>query len=521
MWRRMTSGGLLALALLLLVGGSIFAQDVTVTEPAPTETAISTETPLPTATPTEETPIGSELIAPTAVPQLAVSQTEPSQITAGQSATLSILGANFSASTTVRLVGFGFLTTSFVNSGALTAALPASIPVGSYTIEIADPTYGTATAPGSLTVVAAPVATTPAVSATPTPTATAVPGQPRLTVNTFSASPSSIYPGGTTTFTIEVYNVGSRTAEGVVLSLGDSKFTPANGQASVTLPDLPAMTSYVVTLSVTAPSDAAEGPQSIALVLTSRDFSGQTYTNSASVSVNVLATTTGASQVILDSYVVDPSTAEPGDTVTLRALFRNTGTETADQVLIQLDGTNGVLIAGADGNAYAVGDMPPGAGAAVVMSFIVSSSASAGAQAQALTISYLQDDEAKQNSASISLNVETVTTPTPLLLLESYSTGQTDPLQPGQQFALDMTIQNAGVVDVSNLLVTFGTVSTSSAATAAAAAQAAQPNPARVRRRPRRARTSPSTAAAARCCWAIWQPGTRSAWRSRSSPAAT
>ncbi|MFN8560572.1 MAG: hypothetical protein U0703_02815 [Anaerolineae bacterium] len=46
-----------------------------------------------------------------------------------------------------------------MNSGALTAALPASIPVGSYTIEIADPTYGTATAPGSLTVVAAPVAT--------------------------------------------------------------------------------------------------------------------------------------------------------------------------------------------------------------------------------------------------------------------------------------------------------------------------------------------------------------------------
>ncbi|MFN8560573.1 MAG: hypothetical protein U0703_02820 [Anaerolineae bacterium] len=112
MWRRMTSGGLLALALLLLVGGSIFAQDVTVTEPAPTETVVPTETPqptetpIPTATPTEDMPGGSELIAPTVVPQLAVSQTEPSQITAGQSATLSILGANFSASTTVRLVGF-------------------------------------------------------------------------------------------------------------------------------------------------------------------------------------------------------------------------------------------------------------------------------------------------------------------------------------------------------------------------------------------------------------------------------
>ncbi|MCC6805427.1 MAG: IPT/TIG domain-containing protein, partial [Anaerolineae bacterium] len=398
----------------------------------------------------------------TSVPQLTVTQTEPSQITAGQSATLSIIGTNFSSSTTVRLVGYGFLATTLVNSGALTVALPSGIPTGVYSIEVADSTSGSAVAPGTLTVVAAAVVTTATAVATATPTATAVAGQPRLVVNTFYASPASIFPGGTTTLTIEVLNVGSRTAEGVVLALGSSTFTPANGQASVMLPDLPAMTSYVVTLSVTAPSDAAEGSQSIPLVMTSRDFSGQMYTNDASVSVTVLEVVTGTSQLVLDSYVIEPSSAAPGDTVTLRALFKNTGSATAEQVLIQLDGTDGVLIAGADGNSFAVGDMPAGAGAPVVMRFIISSNASSGAQAQALTISYLQDGNAKQSSASVSLNVETVTTPTPLLLLQSYNTGQTEALEPGQHFSLALTVQNAGTVDVSNLLVTFGTVSNGS-----------------------------------------------------------
>jgi len=403
------------------------------------------------------------VVAPTPVPtvevlQLSVTQTEPAQITTGESANLSVLGANFSSSTTIRLVGFGFLNVTYINSGALTATLPTNIPAGVYSIEVADLTYGTAIAPGYLTVQAAATSAT----ATPTATATPIPGQPHLVVNTFTASPSSIYPGTTTLLIIEVLNAGSRTAEGVVISLDDADFSPANGQASVSLPDMASSTSYVTSLAVTANEDIAEGPQSIGLVLTSRDFSGSTYTDNASVSVNVLATLTGEPQIVLDSYVAEPSAALPGDTVTVRAIFTNTGTETAQQVLVQLDGTGSdILIAGPDGSAFSLGDMPAGSSAAVVMTFVVASDAGAGAQAQSFTISYLQDGEAKQTTASISLTVETSTTETPLLLLQSYSTGQDDALQPGEQFSFAATIQNAGTVDVHNLLLTFGTVSSS------------------------------------------------------------
>lgn len=423
---------------------------------APTSTA----TPLPTSTPSA-TPTTVIAAANATSAAITVTYTEPAQITAGQSATLSILGANFSTSTTVRLVGFGFLATTFVNSSALTAALPASIPVGAYLIKVADPTSGTASAPGTLAVVAATATPTAVIASTLTPTATTIPGQPRLVVNTFSASPASIYPGGTTLFTIQVLNVGSRTAEGVVLSLGDTKFAPANGQGSVYLPDLPSMTAYGALLAVMAPADASEGPQTIPITLTSRDFSGQTYSNDASVSVTVLATTTGAAQVVLDSYSVEPSTALPGEAVTVRALFKNTGTAAAAQVLVALDGSNGSLIAGPDGSSFAIGDLAAGASVPVTMRLVVASDANAGVQAQTLAISYLDDGEAAQSSASISLDVAAVTESSPLLLLQAYDTGQTEALQPGQQFTFTLTLQNAGAVDVSDLLVTFGTVSTS------------------------------------------------------------
>src|SRR5450432_1418568 len=69
----------------------------------------------------------SVLAAATLVPTVApisVSHFEPTQVISGQTASLSVFGANFTANSTVHLIGVGFLTTTFINSGALTASLP-------------------------------------------------------------------------------------------------------------------------------------------------------------------------------------------------------------------------------------------------------------------------------------------------------------------------------------------------------------------------------------------------------------
>jgi len=484
-----------ALAISLFVVGTIAAQDdapateipAVVTEeasatPIPTELPTATPTELPTAVPTAvptvmptqtTVPTAIPTVVPTAIVQLTVTKSEPAKITSGQSGNLSILGTNFTASTVVRLVGYGFLTTTLVNNSALTASLPNSLPVGVYTVEVSDSTYGTANAPTTLTVNAATVVAT----STPTPTSTPIPGQPKLVVSNFSANPASIYPGDTTQLTFSVVNVGSRTAEGVVVSLGDTTFTPANGQASITLPDIPASGAYTLTLSATAPTTAAEGPQSIAIVMSSRDFSGDTYTDNATLSVTVLAMHEGESQVVLDSYLVTPKIAAPGETVTVQALFKNSGTQTASQVLVQLDTTSGLLLAGSNGSAFSLGDIAAGSTVPLEMSLVVASDAKSGAQAQAFNITYLQDDTAKQSTASISVDVEEVVEATPLILLQSYSVGDNQVLQPDQQFTFSMTIQNAGTVDVSNLLVTFGTVAsttTSSSSTTSSTASSTE-----------------------------------------------
>src|SRR5690606_4774844 len=58
---------------------------------------------------------------PTAVPQVNATSSEPKRITVGQSTTLAIKGSNFTATTQVRLFGYGDLNTTFVDSANLRA----------------------------------------------------------------------------------------------------------------------------------------------------------------------------------------------------------------------------------------------------------------------------------------------------------------------------------------------------------------------------------------------------------------
>lgn len=570
----------------------------------PTETLVPSATPQPTEAPTQEVtappgddvsptptllasatvdpivnPTATATIIATAIVPLTVTQAEPSTITAGQASLVSIIGTGFTANTTVRLMGYGFLTTNFINSTSLTASVPAIVPVGGYVIQVSDPVTGSALAPTGLTIVVAPVTPTATAVVSATPKPTDIPGEPELVVRNFSASPDTIYPSDTTQITFEVVNVGSRTAEGVVVSLGDGSFLPADGQASVSLPNLATGAVSVVTLSVIAPSDAKEGAASVPLVLSSRDFSGTTYSDKASVSVTItekptlisqvvlegftvtptaalpgesvnvqaVITNTGnatasqvliqldsansmliagaqgssfavgelkakasktivmplivangatagiqaqtftitylqdgeskqaaasislqvnqketlVAQVIMNDYTVSPTSALPGDAVSVKAVLTNTGSQTAKQVTIQLNDTNAILIAGTQGSTFTVGDLQPNASTTVIMPLVVANDAKAGVQAQSFTVTYLQDSDQKQATGSISLQINPVIESSPVLLLQSYSTGDQgadSALQPGQQFTYQMTIQNAGTQNVSNLLVTFGTV---------------------------------------------------------------
>ncbi len=404
----------------------------------------------------------------TAVPPITVTAVSPSQINIGQSGILVVAGANFRDTTKIALLGVGDLPVTLVNPSEIRGAIPGDLTAGQYIVSVTD-SQGGGSSSFTLTVVVPPTAIPPTAVPLPTdippipsaiPVPTDIPGVPALLVRSFAANPATIKPGDTTTFTFDVVNQGNRTAQGVSVAVDPGgKFVPANGQANVLLPDLAVGAAFSVRLAVVAAKDTPDGPQTVGLTISFRDFTGQSYTSKGSLTVNVTAVAQ-SSQITLARYQFDPSPVIPGEPVTVTILLTNTGNETASQVLVSIP-TDGILLAGPEGNSFPVGDIEAGQSASIDMPLIVSSTAKAGPQSQAVSISYIQKGETQNvPNASMTLNVARVDAPAPVMIVDSFETGF-DVLKPGQEFTLTLNLRNIGNDQAKGLIVTFGGVESS------------------------------------------------------------
>ncbi|MCC6894538.1 MAG: hypothetical protein IT321_17090 [Anaerolineae bacterium] len=401
-------------------------------------------------------------------PPIVVNNVSPSQLTLGQTSIMVVSGANFRATTKVALVGVGDLPVTLVSPAEIRAAVPGNLTAGQYIVSVTD-SQGGANSAFTLNIVVPPTEIPPTNPPAPTdippiPTAipipTDIPGAPSLLIRSFTANPATIKPGDTTTFTFDVINQGSRTAQGVSVAVDPGgKFVPANGQANVLLPDLAVGAAFSVRLAVVAAKDTPDGPQTVGLTMSYRDFSGTVYTSKGSLTVNVTAVAQ-SSQITLARYQFDPSPVIPGEPVTVTILLTNTGNETASQVLVSIP-TDGILLAGPEGNSFPVGDIEAGQSASVDMPLIVGSTAKAGPQSQNVAISYIQKGETKTvPNAAMTLNVARVDAPAPVMIVDSFQTGF-DVLTPGQEFTLTLNLRNIGNDQAKGLIVTFGGVDSS------------------------------------------------------------
>jgi uncharacterized repeat protein (TIGR01451 family) len=382
---------------------------------------------------------------------------------------MNITGDNFTAqafSLVVDLFGSGkTLPTIVINDENLQVVIPSDLALGQLGVIVRDNQTTPLTPPanaGNITIVdPIPTAEPPTFAPPPTqaPPPTDVPGAPNLLVRTYSANPGTIRPGERVTFTVELFNQGTRVAQGVSLSVdAGQKFLPADGQATIILPDIGVGGSFAVNFTVIAANDVAAGPQNVNITMNFRDFTGTAGSSKQAVVVNVDALAR-ASQIVLARYLVNPNPVIPGEPVTISVLLQNTGNERAGQVLIQI--ADGILLAGPQGNTFAAGDIEPGASASIDLPLVVNSTAKAGPQSQALNISFLQGTESKTANQTITLEVANVVAPAPLLLLESYSIGEDKTfLRPGETFTLTMNLKNIGQEDANDLRVTFGAVDT-------------------------------------------------------------
>lgn len=429
--------------------GSITAgtYDVTVSDPTPETATLTDAFTIMAPTPT---------LAPTLAP-LTVSGSEPNQITNGQPNTLSVLGSGFTSDTVARIVGFGVLETTVLHNGALSAAIPGTIRAGEYAIEVSDAAGRKATSPDKLLVVAPPLPT----AEPPTfPTPIEITTQPALSIVNFSASPNSIAPGQSTRLSFVVQNRGNQIARAIAVSLAsESQFVVADGQASITVPDLLPGATFNASMTVSATQDVTGGPASIPLQLDYADNTGKTYSSTGELSVTILAAAY-QSQVVIDAYDVDPSPAIPGEPLTVRMTISNRGTAMAAQVTLSVAAEDALLLPNGRGDTFVVGDMAPGEQMAVQMPLVVSSSAEAGSQVQSLVIRYYQDGEAKEANTGVTVEIAPVEQASPLLLLTTYET-DLDVLKPGMRFTLDINLQNVGTTVAQDAIVTFGTIQSS------------------------------------------------------------
>ncbi|MDX2141097.1 MAG: CARDB domain-containing protein [Chloroflexota bacterium] len=423
-------------------------------------------------TPTKEPDVPTATLPPvTSLPQqvtpLIVTLIEPATLVSGRSNVISIYGQGFTNNTLVRLTGFGLVSATFVNPGALTATIPEAVPPGVYGVDVSDPVNGIASSPIALTMIAPtqppPTPLPPQPTAEPTntlPPPTPIPGQPSLVVRSFRAEPDSVAQGGTTTLIFEVVNQGNRPAQGVSVALGgEARFTPADGMASATVADIPPGGSVTVSLSVVAAADAPVGPNDVPITMTYRDFSGETYTSNANLGVDVTAFNL-SSQLVVVRSAVEPQPAVPGDTVEVTLTVANRGNQTAAGALVRITGEGSILIPGASGDTFALGDLAAGATADVSFPMIVRGDTRRGAQAQSVRLIYFRNGEAQETTTSITVQIAEQVRAQPLILLQSYDTGMDD-LKPGDRFTLTFTLQNVGTADAEDMLVTFGSMNVS------------------------------------------------------------
>ncbi|MCS6834421.1 MAG: IPT/TIG domain-containing protein [Anaerolineae bacterium] len=432
------------LGMILLVSWASAQETTPALEEPIAQVATDTETPTPSPTPSS---------TPTPV-ILSVTSSEPRSLPAEQAATLSVYGTNFSADSRVRLVGYGILATTFLNDRTLTAQLPSNVSVGIYTLQVIDPVRGTSTSPQTLTIV--PTALVLPTS-TPIPMPTFVPGKPALIARSFSAFPSTIRPGQATQLLIEIVNQGNATAFGISLTLDGGKFLPADGQAAALLDSLPAGGFARLLYNVEAMRDAVEGPNSIPVAISYRSAEGETFTSKATFSVDVSASPQVAS-VVLARHLSEPNAPQAGQRVVLTMLFQNNGSSAASQVQVRLPAGGGSpLLPAEEGDTFNLGDLASGASVQRRFPMIVANDVKSGPQSQPVTITYLQGAERKEVQTALSVRIATPEAKTPLLLLESYR-ADGESLAPGQTFSLEVTLNNIGNADASEVLATFGTV---------------------------------------------------------------
>jgi len=390
-------------------------------------------------------------VAARPLPQLALTGIEPDTLVSQNGGTLSIYGSDFTSTTVARLVGFGLLETTYVNSTALRAVVPPGVPPGVYDLEVSEDTTS-ATLSAALSIVSA--TPTPGPTAIPTPKPTTVPGRPILTIRNFTVEPSRVVVGREFLVTIEIYNTGSRAGENTIATFPGGTFLPV-GETGHLLWQLHINHTAVVTQRMRVPNGLSSGSYNLQVNLSANDYEGNHYDYPETIAVEVIGVGKGRPQLVIEAAQTEPALLGPGDAFSLTIRLANRGSRTATQVVAGVASPDLAVPAGGS-NVVAIDHIGIEQEVTATLPLVLGEVTQAGRLNLEVALD-CSDYEGGSYTArqSVGLEVSTALADRPQLVVDSYHTTP-DSLAPGDTFTLTLEVSNVGGGEARRLTLTLG-----------------------------------------------------------------
>jgi hypothetical protein len=383
--------------------------------------------------------------------QPTVNSVEPSTMLSEHGGTLSIYGSGFTATAATRLVGYGLLDTSYVDSTALQATVPAGVPAGTYDLQVIQEALS-ATLPAAVTVVA-PTATPPP-TAVPTVEPTPVPGQPNLTILNYAIEPARVVVGREFVVTLEIYNNGSRAGENTLVTFPGGTFVPLS-TAGHQLWQLHINHTAIVTQRMRVPSSLSSGTYDLQVHLSANDYEGHHYEFPDSVTVEVAGVGHGRPQMVIEKAQTEPTVLGPGDAFSLTLRLANRGSRTATQATVGVASSSLAVPAGGS-NVVALNPVPIGRCVTATLPLVLGEVEQAGRRTLEIALAYSDyEGGSYKDQQSVGLEISTALENRPQLIIESYET-RPDSLAPGATFTLTLQLTNVGGGEARRLMLTLG-----------------------------------------------------------------
>ncbi len=375
-------------------------------------------------------------------PPLVISDVAPRAIPQSAPTVLTIYGSGFANSTVVDMLGVGVLPTEYIGPTLLRATAPSSLTPARYGIAVRDELAGACSNVFEAVTVNPP----PADPATPSAPPTVTPGRPVLVLRSFSVTPTRVKAGQEFEVEIVLYNTGSRAAENTLVTALGGAFVPL-GNTGTLVGQMHINASVTIRQRFRAPEAVASGLAEAKFLLSANDFSGENYTASIGVPVEVEGAATpmpGRPNLVIEQVTNTPGDVGAGGTFTMTFRIANRGTRAAVNVLVTVK--TGELATPADGsNSTSVRGLGVGQSVEVWQPLTINARAEAGRKSADVTIDYTDNTGTSYSTQQVvGFDVASASTgQRPQLVLERYDSVP-DLVYAGEPFTLSMLLRNVG-----------------------------------------------------------------------------